>query len=104
MYVRWYPLSNPSCSWERPRSRRTCCSTGPKAFSLFLPVAGPLGRCISSSIVVLARSDALNHEARLEHERMRDHRIVLGVGVLLDVEILLNRSVGVRKQCPLGSD
>ena len=37
--------------------------------------------------------DAVNHEARLEHERVRDHRIVLGVSVLLDVEILLNRSV-----------
>ena len=48
--------------------------------------------------------DAVNHEARLEHERMRDHRMVLGVSVLLDVEILLNRSVGVRKKCPLGSD
>src|SRR5277367_1431048 len=48
--------------------------------------------------------DAVNHQARLEHERMRDHRIMLGVGVLLDVEILLNRSVGVRKKGPLGSD
>src|SRR5206468_411616 len=48
--------------------------------------------------------DAVNHESRLEHERMRDHRIVLGVGVLLNVEILLNRSVGVRQECPLGSD
>src|SRR5450631_2107254 len=48
--------------------------------------------------------DAVDHESRLEHERMRDHRIVLGIGVLLDVEILLNRSVGVRKKGPLGSD
>src|ERR1700685_2627259 len=48
--------------------------------------------------------DAVNHEARLEYERMRDHRIVLGVGVLLDIEILLNRSLGVRKEGPLGSD
>src|SRR5580704_14952735 len=37
--------------------------------------------------------DAVDHKARLEHERMRDHRIVLGVGVLLDVEILLHHSV-----------
>jgi hypothetical protein len=35
---------------------------------------------------------------------MRDDRIVLGVGVLLNVETLLNRAVGVRKECPLGSD
>src|SRR5579884_1882083 len=45
--------------------------------------------------------DAVDDEARIEHERMRDHRIVLGVGVLLDVEILLNRSVRVRKEGPL---
>ena len=37
-------------------------------------------------------------QARLEHERVRDHRIVLGVGVLLDVEVLLNRSVGVERK------
>src|SRR5580692_506663 len=48
--------------------------------------------------------DAVDHAARLEHERMRDHRIILGVGVLLDVEVFLNGSVGVRKECPLGSN
>src|SRR5271163_593245 len=48
--------------------------------------------------------DAVNHEARLEHERIRDHRIVLGVGVFLDVEILLNLSLRIRKEWPLGSD
>src|SRR5258708_15982343 len=46
--------------------------------------------------------DAVDHEARLEHERMRDHRIILGVGVLLDVEVLLNPSLGVGKERPLG--
>ena len=35
---------------------------------------------------------------------MRDHRIVLGVGVFLDVEILLNFSLRVRKEGPLGAD
>jgi hypothetical protein len=34
---------------------------------------------------------------------MRDHRIVIGVGVLLDFEILLNRSVGGGKEGPLRS-
>src|SRR4051812_13089038 len=28
--------------------------------------------------------DAVDHKSRLEHERVRDHRVVLGVGVLLD--------------------
>src|SRR6266481_3462781 len=48
--------------------------------------------------------DAVDHQTWLEHERMRDHRIVLGVGVLLNVEILLNCSAGIRKECPLGSN
>ena len=39
--------------------------------------------------------NAVDDEAWLEDDRMRDHRIVLGVGVLLDVEVLLNRSAGV---------
>src|SRR5215211_502444 len=34
--------------------------------------------------------DRVDDEPRLEHERVRDHRIVLGVGVLLDVQILLD--------------
>jgi Bacterial regulatory proteins, luxR family len=46
--------------------------------------------------------DAVNHEARLEHERMRDHRIVLGVGVLLDVEILLNANKHIADQLSIG--
>src|ERR1700728_3920293 len=48
--------------------------------------------------------DAVDYEARLEHERMRDHRIMLRVGVLLNVKILLNDSVRVGKKGPLGSD
>src|SRR3954469_25124054 len=51
----------------------------------------------------IAVIDAVDHEARLEHERMRDHRIMLRICVLLDVEILLNGSFGVRKKDPLGS-
>jgi hypothetical protein len=35
---------------------------------------------------------------------MRHPRIVLGVGVLLDVEILLNLSLRVGEEGPLGSD
>src|SRR5262245_10571599 len=36
--------------------------------------------------------DAVDDEPRLEHERVRDHRVVFRVGILLDVEILLDRS------------
>src|SRR5262249_8969515 len=39
-----------------------------------------------------------------EHERVRDHRVVLRVGVLLDVEVLLNGSLRVGEEGPLGSD
>src|SRR5947209_10651455 len=48
--------------------------------------------------------DAVDHETRLENERVRNHRVVFGIGVLLDVEILLNGSTGIRKKGPLGSD
>ena len=34
--------------------------------------------------------DAVHDEPGLEHERVRDHRIVVGVGVLLDVEVALD--------------
>ena len=43
-------------------------------------------------------------EPRLEHERVRDHRVVLGVGVLLDVEVPLDRALGVGEERPLGAD
>ena len=37
----------------------------------------------------------------LEHERVRDHRVVLGVGVLLDVEVLLDDPTGVGQEGPV---
>jgi hypothetical protein len=48
--------------------------------------------------------NAVDHKARLEHERMWDHWIVLGVGILLDVEVLLNCSVRVGEEGPRGAD
>ena len=35
---------------------------------------------------------------------MRNHRIVLGVGVLLDVKVLLHRSFRIGQEWPLGAD
>ena len=46
----------------------------------------------------------MDHEPGLEHERVRDHRVVAGVGVLLDVEILLDDPAGVLEERPLGAD
>jgi hypothetical protein len=40
----------------------------------------------------------------LEHQRVRDHRVVLRVGVLLDLQILLNGAVRVGEEGPLGAD
>src|SRR5829696_5208859 len=48
--------------------------------------------------------DAVHDQARLEHERVRDHRVVVGVGVLLDVKVLLDRPPGVGEEGPLGAD
>src|SRR5215207_9983550 len=48
--------------------------------------------------------DAVDHEPRFEHERVRDHRVVLAVGVLLDVEVLLDDARRVGEEGPLGSD
>src|SRR5829696_9972368 len=46
--------------------------------------------------------DAVDHKPRLEHERVRDHRVVVGVGVLLDVEVLLDDALRVGEERPLG--
>jgi hypothetical protein len=40
----------------------------------------------------------------LSHERVRDHRVVVGVGVLLDVEVLLDDAPRVGEEGPLGAD
>src|SRR5580704_2737339 len=50
----------------------------------------------------IAVIDAVDDESRLEHECMWNHRIMLRVGVFRDVEVLLNGSVGVREEGPLG--
>src|SRR3954449_10742201 len=39
--------------------------------------------------------DAVDDEPGLEHERVRGHRVVFGVGVLLDVEVLLDGAIRV---------
>ena len=48
--------------------------------------------------------DAVDDQPGLEHERVRDHRVVLGVGVLLDVEVLLDDAPRVGEERPLGAD
>ena len=45
--------------------------------------------------------DRVHLEPRLEHQRVRDHRIVVGIGVLLDVEVLLHDATRVREEQPL---
>src|SRR5437879_5988694 len=43
----------------------------------------------------IAVVDTVDDESRLEHKSMRDHRVVVRVGVLLDFEVLLHLSYGV---------
>ena len=40
----------------------------------------------------VAHVDLVNYQARLEHDRVRNHRIVIGIGVLGDVEIFLDNT------------
>src|SRR5947209_18638936 len=39
--------------------------------------------------------DAVDDESRLEHQRVRNHRVVRRIGVLLDVEVLLHGPLGI---------
>src|SRR5215471_3042520 len=59
------------------------------------------GRATPKPVTVV---DGVDDEPRLEHERVRDHRVVLGIGVLFDVEIFLDRSLRVGQEGPWGAD
>src|SRR6476661_11092926 len=48
--------------------------------------------------------DLVDDEMRLEHEGVRDQRVVHRVGVLLDIEVLLDGALGVGEEGPLGAD
>src|SRR3954467_12583228 len=47
--------------------------------------------------------DLVDSQPGLEHQGVRDHRIVVRVGVLRDVEILLQLAAGVREERPGGA-
>src|SRR2546423_13995745 len=46
--------------------------------------------------------DFVNDQPRLKHERMRNHRDMERVSVLLDVQLLLDLASRVREESPLG--
>jgi hypothetical protein len=46
----------------------------------------------------------VHDEARLEHERVGDHRIVVRVGVLLDVEVPLDDAPRIGQERPVRAD
>src|ERR1700722_16392221 len=48
--------------------------------------------------------DTVNDQPRLEYQRVRDHGVVLGVGVLGDVQVLLDGPAGIGQEGPLGAD
>src|ERR1700735_2046699 len=47
--------------------------------------------------------DTVNDQPRLEYQRVRDHGVVLGVGVLGDVQVLLDGPAGIGQEGPLGA-
>src|SRR5580693_3939934 len=51
----------------------------------------------------IAVVDTVNDEAWLEDERMWNHRVVFGFGVLPNVEVLLDDSIRIGEKWPLGS-
>ena len=59
------------------------------------------GRAAPEPVAVV---DAVDDQSRLEHERVRDHRVVVRIGVLGDVEVLLDCSAGVGQERPRGAD
>ena len=46
----------------------------------------------------------MDDQSRLEHERVRNHGILLRIGVFRDVEVFLNRSSGIGEEGPLCTD
>src|SRR5712691_9429556 len=48
--------------------------------------------------------DAMDHEPGLEDERVRDHRVVMGVGVLLDLQVFLHLAPVIGQEGPGRSD
>src|ERR1700735_1961879 len=58
------------------------------------------GRPAPEPIAVI---DAVDDKSRLEHDCVRNHRIMLRVGILRDVEVFLNGSFGVGEEGPLGT-
>src|SRR6202521_1822203 len=59
------------------------------------------GRSAKKPVTVV---DLEYYEARFEDDDMRDHRIVLGVRVLGDVEILLNFASRIGQKGPMSAD
>ena len=52
----------------------------------------------------VAHVDLVNDKTGLEHNRVRNHRIVERIGVLGDVEILLDLTRWVGEERPVGAD
>jgi hypothetical protein len=46
----------------------------------------------------------VDDQAGLQNECVRDHRVVLRIGVLLDVQVLLHPAARIGEECPLRAD
>src|SRR5215471_19811011 len=79
-----------------------------------VPVRADLARCraqVTPKVVErrtapepIAVVDAMDDQARLEHQRVRDHWVVFWVGVLGDVKVLLDDPARVGQEGPLSTD
>ena len=105
----WPFLSQP---WNDERSPASHASRSP---GVLRSQSGRISRVACAQVVPqvvdrrtapepVAVVDAVDDQPRLEHEGVRDHRVVVGVGVLLDVQILLDGPLGVGQERPLGAD
>jgi len=76
-----------------------------------VPIWSDLTRCVPQVVpeVVQRRSppvpvavvQAVNDQAGLQHECVRNHRVVFGVRIFLNVEVFLNNSARVRQKRPM---
>jgi hypothetical protein len=62
-----------------------------------------LFHCRTAEIPV-AVIDLMDDKAGLQHEDVRNHRIVNGIGIFGDVEIFLNDAPGIAEKWPVGAD
>src|SRR5579872_5281908 len=60
--------------------------------------------CTGTAPEPVAVIDAVDEQTGFQDKGMRDHGIMMRVGIFLDLQILLHFAPRVRKKCPLRAD